>query len=134
MKNARTFCLALLFASLSNSLYAQSVLNSSDPVVTYDSLNKPAEPAWGQIGKWVRTPRMTWNTDAYKAYIYKGIAFRLKFPKSYDAAANDGKKYPMLIFWHGLGEAATIYDNEFHLLLGCEFFQNAIENGTFDGY
>jgi hypothetical protein len=136
MKNFRLFFILLLFATAGTPFIskAQSVLDPADSVRTYDSTNRPAEPAWGQIGKWVRTPRQNWNTDEYKAYIYKGLAFRLKFPKSYNPTANDGKKYPMLIFWHGLMEAGTIYDNEFHLLLGCEMFKNAVDSGTFDGY
>src|SRR5215204_2381658 len=114
---------------------SQSVLNPADPVITYDSTKPPpTQPVWGQIGKWVRTVRMTWNTDNYKAYIYKGMAFRLHFPKTYNPAVNDGKKYPIMVFFHGHGEYGTIYDNEFHLLLGHEAFEQAINNGTFDGY
>src|SRR5215204_629670 len=114
---------------------SQSVLNPADPVITYDSTKPPpTQPVWGQIGKWVRTVRMTWNTDNYKAYIYKGMAFRLHFPKTYNPAVNDGKKYPIMVFFHGHGEYGTIYDNEFHLLLGHEGFEQAINNGTFDGY
>ncbi|MBS1745374.1 MAG: fibronectin type III domain-containing protein [Bacteroidetes bacterium] len=113
---------------------SQSVLDPSDPIVTYDPGNPPVQPAWGQIGKWVRTKRLSWNTDSYKAYIYKGCAFRLKFPKTYDPNANDGKKYPMMVFFHGLGETGTIYDNEYQLYHGGDDFAAAVDNGTFDGY
>jgi len=110
-----TKVIALLLLSLygifGNTVNAQSVLDPTDPVITYNSSAPPTEPAWGQIGKWVRTKRLGWNTDEYKCYIYKGVAFRLKFPKSYNPTANDGKKYPMLIFFHGLGEKGSIYDN-----------------------
>lgn len=113
---------------------AQSVLDPADPVVTYSSSNPPTQPPWGQIGKWVRTKRVNWNTNNYKCYIYKNIAFRLRFPKTYNPTANDGKKYPMLIFWHGVGERAPITDNEYQLLHGGDFFDASVNNGTFDGY
>src|SRR5690349_17686425 len=96
--------LFIILASFANGVQAQSVLNPADAVVTYNSSAPPTEPAWGQIGKWVRTRRLSWNTDQYKCYIYKGVCFRLKFPKSYNPTAVDGKRYPMLVFFHGLGE------------------------------
>ena len=40
----------------------------------------------------------------------------------------------MIIFFHGLGETGTIYDNEFQLYHGGEQFKNAVDNGKFDGY
>ncbi len=81
-----------------------------------------------ELQDWVGIPR------SYKAYIYKGCAFRLKFPKTYNPTANDGKKYPMMVFFHGLGEAGDIYDNEFQLYHGGDVFRNAVDNGMFDGY
>jgi hypothetical protein len=116
------------------SASAQSVIDPTDTIVNYNSSAPPTQPAWGQIGKWVRTPRLSWNTSEYKAYIYKGCAFRIHFPKSYNATANDGKKYPMLVFFHGLGETGTIYDNEYQLYHGGDVFQAAVDNGQFDGY
>ena len=115
---------------------AQSVLNPADAVVTYNVATPPTQPAYGQIGKWVRKKRLNWNTDSYKAYVYKSFPFRLKFPKSYDPTANDGKRYPVLVFYHGVGEGnnGDIYDNEFQLYHGGEFFRNSVDNGTFDGF
>lgn len=113
---------------------AQSVLDPADPIVEYSSSRPPTQPPAGQIGKWVRTKRLPWNTDSYKAYIYNGFAFRLKFPKTYDPTANDGKKYPMIIFFHGRGEVGPITDNEYQLLHGGTNFATAVDNGTFDGY
>lgn len=113
---------------------AQSVLDPNDPIVDYDSTTPPTVPPYGQIGKWVRTKRLSWNTTSYKAYVYKENAFRLKFPKTYNPAANDGKKYPLLIFFHGLGEKGNIYDNEYQLFHGGDFFRQSVDNGTFDGY
>ena len=129
------FLIALTaFITLNNTASAQSVLDPTDPVITYNSANPPTQPSFGQIGKWVRTVRLGWNTNSYKAYIYKGCAFRLKFPKSYNPTANDNKKYPMLVFFHGLGETGSIYDNEYQLYHGGQGFASAVDNGTFDGY
>lgn len=127
--------LTLFFFAFSfGEVRAQSILDPNDPIVEYDANNPPAPPVWGQIGKWVRTKRLNWNTTSYKAYIYKDNAFRLKFPKTYNPAANDGKRYPMLIFFHGLGEKGGIYDNEYQLYQGGDFFRQSVDNGTFDGY
>src|SRR5690242_11279139 len=130
----KLYILCLIACVFTVHSFGQSVLNPNDAVVTYNSNTPPAQPAWGQIGKWVRTPRVNWNTDEYKCYIYKGAAFRLHFPKSYNPTANDGKKYPMLVFFHGLGEAGNIYDNEYQLYHGGNVFQAAVDNGKFDGY
>ncbi len=123
--------LALFLYQVTN---AQSVMDPSDPLVNYNSSAPPTQPAWGQIGKWVRTPLLNWTTTSYKAYIYKGFQFRLKFPKTYNPTANDGKKYPLFVFFHGLGETGTIYQNEKQLLHGGQFFRDKVDNGTFDGY
>ncbi len=118
-----------------NSSFGQSVLNPNDPVITYNPASPPTEPQYGQIGKWVRSKKLGWNTDEYKCYIYKGYPFRLHFPKTYNPTANDGKKYPILIFFHGLGESSTTaYDNEYQLYHGGDVFQAAVDNGEFDGY
>lgn len=114
--------------------HAQSVLDPSDPIVNYNAATPPTPPPFGQIGKWVRTKRLSWNTDAYKAYYYKGQGFRLKFPKTYNHTANDGKKYPMIIMFHGRGEAAANTDNEYCLYHGGQTHLNAVNNGVFDGF
>ena len=113
----------------------QSVLNPADPVVTYNAATPPTQPAFGTIGKWVRTVKVSWNSTGYKAYIYKNNPFRLYFPKTYNPTATDGKKYPMMIFFHGAGEGAnTLYDNEYSLYHGGQFFGQSVDNGKFDGY
>src|SRR5947209_3880788 len=132
----RHFAKLFLFVLVNTSLFcfcarSQSILDPTDPVINYDSTHPPVQPPFGQIGKWVRTPRVSWNTDSYKAYIYKGVCFRLKFPKTYNPAVNDGKKYPMLIFFHGLGEASPITDNEDQLYWGADFFNWSEDNGTY---
>ncbi|MBV9961982.1 MAG: hypothetical protein JO072_07010, partial [Parafilimonas sp.] len=131
MRKIYVLLTSLLFSVCS---FGQSVLNPNDAVITYNSSTPPTQPPFGQIGKWVRTKRLSWNTDEYKCYIYKGCAFRLHFPKTYNPTANDGKKYPLFVFFHGLGETGTIYDNEYQLYHGGDKFQAAVDNGTFDGY
>src|SRR5579872_1663472 len=117
---------------------AQVVMNPNDSVYTYDSsaaagsVTHPNQPASGKIGKWIRTVRMSWNTNEYKAYIYNGSAFRIHFPRSYNPTANDGKRYPILIFYCGDGEEAGIYDNEDQLAHGGQPFMWAIDGGKFD--
>ncbi|MBX6360616.1 MAG: fibronectin type III domain-containing protein [Acidobacterium ailaaui] len=114
-----------------SQLHAQ-VLNPNDSVITYDSNHPPTLPPWDSIGKWVRTVRMNWNTNQYKCYIYRNMAFRLLFPKTWTDTST--KKYPMVIFLHGLGEKGTIYDNETQLKWEGQRFLNAVNNGEFDGF
>jgi hypothetical protein len=120
---------------------AQSIINPTDTVYTYNATatkgtsTNPNQPATGTIGKWVKTTRMSWNTSEWKCYIYKGVAFRVHFPKTYVATATDGKKYPVLIFYHGAGEAGVITDNENSMAHGgSNVFQANINNGVWDGY
>ncbi|MHA4808117.1 fibronectin type III domain-containing protein [Flavitalea flava] len=134
------FFLLVLIMVFTLAVHGQSVLNPTDSVVTYNaaapsgSLSNPNMPDANTISKWIRTVRLSWNTKEWKAYILHTIPFRLKYPKSYDPNANDGKKYPMLIFWHGAGEKGPATDNEFSLANGGPVFQTAVDNGTFDGY
>jgi len=114
--------------------HGQSVLNPSDPVITYNPSAPPTQPSFGTIAKWVRTVRVNYNTNNYKCYIYNGQCFRLHFPKSYNPTAVDGKKYPILVFFHGAGEAGAVTDNENQLVHGGDVFDNAVTSGTFDGY
>ncbi|SFE92970.1 Fibronectin type III domain-containing protein [Chitinophaga sp. CF118] len=135
MKHFYTICL-LLFLGFGNHARAQ-VFNSGDPVITYNPNNPPATPAWGTIGKWVRTLRTAvnfTNKDSYKCYYLNGMPFRLKFPKTYQQGVNDGKTYPIFIFFHGKGESGTVYDNEYSLYHGGGKFCANVDNGNFDGF
>jgi predicted esterase len=147
--------LFLFFAQRSRS---QSIINPSDPVLEYDAQHPPTPPDFfNPLVKWVRTLEIAngavqyrnpgWNSDVYKAYNYNGLSFRVQFPKTYNPTANDGKKYPLIIFLHGQGEndntylgppppgaGSYNYDNQFQLLQGPAQFDNAIQNGTYDGY
>src|SRR6267378_1538163 len=127
MKIFTTLFLLLATLFLGQTVLGQSVLNPADPVITYNGSNAPAQPADGTIGKWIRARRLSWNTDSFKCYIYKGLPFRIRFPKSYKPGLSDGKKYPMIVFFHGLGEAAsTIYDNEYQMYHGGDVFNAAV--------
>ncbi|RZL12490.1 MAG: hypothetical protein EOO89_19495, partial [Pedobacter sp.] len=130
----RSLCLFLLLCATRNVIAQSGVLNPNDNVVVYNSATPPSQPAFGQVGKWVKTTRMNWNTTSFKAYIYKGMAFRLKFPKSYQHGVADGKTYPVMIFFHGVGEKGSIYDNEFQLYHGGQVHSNGVDNGNFDGF
>ncbi len=116
-----------------------SILNPNDPMAnfgpgeTYNENNLPKQPQSGYIGKWVRTKRMNWDTDSYKAYIYKGLLIRMKFPKNYDP--NRQEKYPVIVMLHGLGESTSdYYDNENQLKHGGQIHRDAINSGKWDGF
>ena len=115
--------------------FAQTgVLDPNDPIVVYNPQSPPPNPSASQMTKWVKSNRMSWNTSSFKAYIYKGVAFRLKFPKTYQHNVADGKTYPLFVFFHGIGERGTIYDNEYQLLHGGQHHMTAVDNGKFDGF
>ncbi|MCC6288582.1 MAG: fibronectin type III domain-containing protein [Chitinophagaceae bacterium] len=115
-----------------NQVLGQStVFSPNDPIVAYNPALPPTQPVSGP-GKWVRTSRMSWNTSSFKCYIYRGIAFRLKYPKTY--VPGNGKKYPLFLFYHGVGERGSIYDNEYQLYHGGQLHSQAVDNGVFDGY
>src|SRR5579872_2356858 len=109
--------LLVLAAFFAQNVNGQSIINPNDTVYTYSSTatkgsrTNPNQPATGVIGKWIRTVRMSWNTNEWKCYVYNGMPFRVHFPHTY-TTANDGKKYPLMIFYHGAGEDGPVTDNE----------------------
>ncbi|HEV2480084.1 MAG TPA: fibronectin type III domain-containing protein [Puia sp.] len=124
--------IALIFLC-GTTVRGQSILNPNDSVITFSG-RAPAQPPANTIGKWIRTVRMTWNTNNWKCYILNGNQFRLRFPNGYNPTANDGKVYPMLIFMHGEGEGGAVTDNEYQLFHGGQIFDTAVANGTWPGY
>jgi predicted esterase len=131
------YAICLLFILGFGRYAIAQVFNSGDAVITYNPNNPPATPAWGTIGKWVRTLRNDvnfTNKDSYKCYYLNGMPFRLKFPKTYQQGVADGKKYPIFIFLHGRGESGSIYDNEYSMYHGGGKFCAAVDNGNFDGF
>ncbi|WP_448518543.1 fibronectin type III domain-containing protein [Rhodoflexus sp.] len=130
------FTLTTFFALALGSVgFAQTtVFNPDDPVVRCPCNPLPPQPPNGQVGKWVATRVVNWANDDFKAYIYKGMAFRVKFPRNFKTDPAD-KRYPMIVFLHGLGERGPISDNERQLLTGAaQRHQAQINSGAFDGF
>ncbi|HRP33899.1 MAG TPA: fibronectin type III domain-containing protein, partial [Agriterribacter sp.] len=125
-------CLSFLIAGMFFPAQGQSVFDPNDPIVVYNPANPPLEPAFGTVAKWVKKNRVNFNTSSFKSYIYKGIPFRLKWPKNYDASGNT--KYPLFVFFHGRGEWGTLYDNEYQLYHGGQMHRDAVDNGKFNGF
>ena len=129
------FFISFLFSA--QNIFGQAgVLDQNDPDVVFTTSYQPPQPAWNQISKWGHTNRLSWNpySYGYKSYYFRGMAFRLKFPKTYQQGVSDGKKYPLYLFLHGLGEYAPVYDNELHLIHGGQVHAQAVNDGTYDGF
>lgn len=144
------FCVAML--------QAQNVFDPADPIVRWNSsaaLGTAANPNPGitnQLQKWVSVAsngisigNNSWPTSAntYKAYFINiggsQMSFRLKFPKSYTNPDSAGKKYPVMVFFHGAGEPGCnsnggVYNNERQLVHGGKLFSDRVDNGSFDGF
>ncbi len=137
MRKVFYFILLVVLSTSSFKVFSQAgVLDPNDADVIFTSTNQPPAPAYGVISKWGHGNRLNWNpySYGYKSYYFKGMAFRLKFPKTYQHNVADGKVYPMLLFMHGLGEFGPIYDNELQLLHGGQLHAQAVNNGTYDGF
>ena len=85
----------------------------------------------------------SWDATSYKAYYInvagQKMAFRVKYPKSFLNADSVNKKYPMMLFLCGAGEAGCpsnggIYNNEKQLQLGGKLFNERVNNNEFDGF
>ncbi len=129
--------IALFSLAYTTSTYGQAnIFNPSDPDLIFTASNQPAPPANNNVNKWGHTTRLGWNpfSFGFKSYIYQGMAFRLKFPKTYQHNVTDGKKYPLFIFFPGRGEAGPIHDNEYQLLHGGQLHAQKVNDGTFDGF
>jgi hypothetical protein len=148
----------LLFLGLSLvvvSAHAQNVFNPKDPIVRYSSgsaLGSSGKPRPTKTGlqKWVSISTNgisygsgSWDASSFKAYfanLYgQGLAFRVKFPRSYSNPDSAGKKYPVMLFFHGAGEAGCsanggVYNNEKQLLHGGQLFRDRVNNNLYDGF
>ena len=132
MKNI--FTLGVAAAVLLSSAFAQpDVFNPNDPVTSYDPAHPPAIPAVNTISKWVRTKVYNWNTDNFKCYYYNGMAFRLRYPTGYNPSDRT-KKYPVIVFYHGGGEAAAVTDNETHLFYTAQKFEAMANDGRYNAF
>src|ERR1700733_9477337 len=121
-----------------SDISAQNVMSPTDVIVTYNgaatlgTTTHPNQPPPGVMSKWVRTVRMSWNTNNYKCYIWNGLAFRLRFPNNYNPV--NASKYPIIVFFHGGGEVGSIYDDEDHLLWGAQTFEQRVNNNEWNGF
>lgn len=132
MKRTSYLLITLLILLVSNVSAQPGVLDPNDPDVIFNSGNHPPAPSWGAMHKWGHTNRLGWNpySYGYKSYIFHNMAFRLRFPNSYDP--NNAEKYPVFVFLHGLGEWDDIYDNEIQLVHGAR--THAQHGNEFDGF
>lgn len=130
MKHVILLLLLLFFGSM--EIAHGQVLDPNDPVITYDPDNPPSTPPFGTLAKWVRTRRLNWNTDNFKAYYFNGMVFRLRFPNNYDPSGNT--KYPLIVMLPGRGESGTIYDNENNLKHAAQDHERAINDGDYNGF
>ncbi|HEY4149217.1 MAG TPA: hypothetical protein VGM41_09820, partial [Chitinophagaceae bacterium] len=125
----------LLMATIAD---AQNVFNPNDSVYTYNSsaaagsVTNPNTPANGVMAKWIRTTRMSWNTNKFKCYFFDGMALRIRFPNNYDPSGNT--KYPTVLFFHGGGEIGPATDNEDQLTWGAQLFEQRMNAGEWNGF
>lgn len=78
-----------------------------------------------------------WDTSPFLPFIYNGLKMRLMPPNgvAYNSTtktwnfSEPGKKYPLLLFFHGNGEQGT--DNNAQLRNGGEVHKKAVQNNTF---
>nr|MBA4166892.1 fibronectin type III domain-containing protein [Chitinophagaceae bacterium] len=130
---------------------AQNVFNSNDPIIRLDKTKGYGTAQYPDtnrrgLQKFVSVPTTgvtgTWDATSFKSYLLNlnGIrmAFRLKFPRSYNNPDSLNKKYPMMLFLHGAGEAGCgsnggLFNNERQLWLGGTLFNDRVNNNQFDG-
>jgi large repetitive protein len=126
MKN---LALALFLQAIAFFSFSQSV--PFPPPYSNNSIIQP----WGynQVGT-------NWNTSPYLPFTYNKFWFRLMPPNgvTYNNSNNTwsysepGKKYPLILFFHGNGETGT--DNNNQLRHGGERHKNAVLSGEFPGF
>ncbi|MEO5592355.1 MAG: T9SS type A sorting domain-containing protein [Chitinophagaceae bacterium] len=148
--------LSVLF--IAGTSMAQDVMSASDPVIQYvpgpaGAANPTVTP--GKIQKWIhddvqRPGRIPASLQPkYKCYYYNGLAYRLRFPNSYDPT--NPAKYPIVIFLHGAGEAADFLatsprntpvnglgtinrENQDQLFHGAATFDQRIDDGGVNAF
>ena len=143
-----TLVLSLMgyFAVCQNVFNALDTTARHNPLASLGSRNNP-NPSRTGLQKWVSTPTngvsTSFDASPYKAYYInvagRRMAFRVKFPNSYLNPDSSGKKYPLMLFFHGAGEPGCstnggIYNNEKQLLHGGKLFMDRVNNNEFDGF
>ena len=124
MRKAFYFVVLVFVLISSSKLSAQpGVLDPNDADRIFTSTNQPPAPAYAIMSKWGHTNRLSWNPYSYgfKSYYFKGMAFRLKFPKTYQHNVADGKVYPMLLFLHGMVNLHLfmIMSSNYYMVANC---------------
>jgi pimeloyl-ACP methyl ester carboxylesterase len=150
------FTLSVLFISCASM--AQDVMTPSDgdyiynPAAASGSNQNPIPAGANVMQKWVhdtlqnasgfplRNTRITFNQTNYKSYRFGITSFRIRFPNNYNPAL----KYPCVIFLHGAGEAADIFnsrntstinrENQDQLYWGAQLFENRMNSGEWNGF
>ncbi len=146
--------LRFFFFTVSLLSKAQNVFDPSDPIVRYNaskplgSRERPDTSIRG-LQKFVSTPTIGvsvgagYDASSFKQYFINvngaKMAFRLKFPRSYNNPDSANKKYPIDLFLHGGGEVGcstngSVYNNEKQLWLGGELFMQRVDQNLFDGF
>lgn len=125
----RRSILSFLFALICASAFTQSVPFPEGPI------NNSALENWGyqQVGT-------TWDTSPFLPFIYNSRWLRLMPPNgvTYTAStktwnySSPGTKYPLILFFHGLGERGT--DNNNQLKHGGQRHRDAVLSGQFPGF
>ncbi len=152
MRRISLFCLFIILTGL---LRGQNVFDPNDTITRHkksEPLGSPKnpDPSIPGLQKWVSTPTIgvsagtsTFDASSFKQYFinFNGtpMAFRLKFPYSYNNPDSANKKYPINLFLHGGGEVGCntnggVYNNEKPLWLGGEIFRDRVDNNLFDGF
>ena len=121
--------LAVVLALSSTFAIGQSV-----PFPPFPGNTNKLEP-WGysQVGT-------NWDTSPYLPFIYNSNKMRIMPPNGVTYStptktwtfSEPGKKYPLIIFFHGAGESGT--DNNNQLRHGGEIHKNAVLSGKFPGF
>src|SRR5258708_24073024 len=126
--------LVMVIGSFGRGTFEQTgVLNPNAPIVLYNAAAPPTKPGGNTMAKWVKTTRVSYNTDDFKCYYYNNVQFRLKWPRNFTTAPA-GTTFPLYLFFHGVGERGTVYDNEFQLFHGGDLHQYFANVGDFDGF
>jgi fibronectin type 3 domain-containing protein len=133
----------------SNSASPYQATTDKNGVTTYGFPGDQSTPGAGGM--------VSWNSSAFKAYTYRdgyrtnediggNLNFRVMFPPGYDSPANAGRKYPVILFLHGCGEAGGSpcgnprsdcdvrkYNNDHQMIHGGQDHRD-MNNGVDDRY
>lgn len=151
----RIFLFTIIIVCFIGTIQSQNVFSSSDPIVRYNSsaqYGSSQKPDTNIVGlqKWVAnstngvsTGSGSFDNSSFKPYFINyynsRLAFRLKYPRSFNNPDSANKKYPVMLFMHGAGEVGCvsnggIYNNEKQLTLGGKLFMDRVDNNEFDGF